>query len=264
MKLNINERIDDLGINNLKIIQNKEYFCFGTDSVLLANFIKSENSNNVIVDLCTGSGVIPVIISAKKKYKKIFGVELQEEMYYLFERNIKLNKLENKIVPIHSDINNISKIQDYVTNKTGSNKIDVIVCNPPYKIIGTGFNTSHTVKTIAKCEINCNLEDVLKVSSKLLKSKGKLYLVHKPDRLTDLLVLGRKYNLEPKEIKFVYPRVNKKPSIVLISYIKNGGNETKILEPLIEYNDDLSFTDEMLKIYGMNSDVKLSDTNKNV
>lgn len=249
IKINEKERIDELGINDLKIIQNKEYFCFGTDSVLLANFVKSDSSNNVILDLCSGSGVIPVIISAKKKYNKIFGVELQNEMYDLFKRNIIYNNLQKKIVGINGDIKNIKEIKRLVLENTASEKIDIITCNPPYKSLGTGFKTKHDVKTIAKCEVMCNLEDVLKTSSKLLSKKGRLYLVHKPERLADLICIGRKYNLEAKEIRFVYPQVNKKASIVLVSYIKEGGNETKVLEPLIEYNEDMSYTKQLIEIY---------------
>ena len=249
IKLSDNERVDELGIKNLKIIQNKEYFCFGTDSVLLANFVKSDSSNNVVLDLCSGSGVIPVIISAKKKYKKIFGIELQKEMYELLKKNIEYYNLEEKIVGINEDIKNIKEIKKVVLENTNSEKIDIIVCNPPYKTLGTGFKTKHDVKTIAKCEVMCNLEDVIKISSKLLSKKGRLYLVHKPERLADLIYLGRKYNLEAKEIQFVYPKVNQKASIVLISYIKDGGNETRILKPLIEYNDDMLYTKEFFDIY---------------
>ena len=252
MEIRKNERIDDLGINDLKIIQNKEYFCFGTDSVLLANFVKSENSNNVILDLCSGSGVIPIILSAKKKYKKIFGVELQSEMYDLFDRNIKINNLEDSIISINENVKNIKDIRKKITSIMEKDKIDIITCNPPYKEIGTGLTTNHDVKTIAKCEVMCNLEDIFITSSKLLGKGGKLYLVHKPERLSDLIYLGRKYNLEAKEIRFVYPKIDKKPSIVLISYRKDGGNETKVLEPLIEYNDDMSYTDEIYRIYGIN------------
>lgn len=252
MEIRKNERIDDLGINDLKIIQNKEYFCFGTDSVLLANFVKSVNSNNVILDLCSGSGVIPIILSAKKKYKKIFGVELQSEMYDLFDRNIKINNLEDSIIPINENIKNIKDIRKKIASIMEKDKIDIITCNPPYKEIGTGLTTNHDVKTIAKCEVMCNLEDIFITSSKLLGKGGKLYLVHKPERLSDLIYFGRKYNLEAKEIRFVYPKIDKKPSIVLISYRKDGGNETKVLEPLIEYNDDMSYTDEIYRIYGIN------------
>lgn len=252
MEIRKNERIDDLGINDLKIIQNKEYFCFGTDSVLLANFVKSENSNNVILDLCSGSGVIPIILSAKKKYKKIFGVELQSEMYDLFDKNIKINNLEDSIISINENVKDIKNIRKKITSIMEKDKIDIITCNPPYKEIGTGLTTNHDVKTIAKCEVMCNLEDIFITSSKLLGKGGKLYLVHKPERLSDLIYFGRKYNLEAKEIRFVYPKINKKPSIVLISYRKDGGNETKVLEPLIEYNDDMSYTDEIYRIYGIN------------
>lgn len=252
MEIRKNERIDDLGINDLKIIQNKEYFCFGTDSVLLANFVKSENSNNVILDLCSGSGVIPIILSAKKKYKKIFGVELQSEMYDLFDRNIKINNIEDSIISINENVKNIKDIRKKITSIMEKDKIDIITCNPPYKEIGTGLTTNHDVKTIAKCEVMCNLEDIFITSSKLLGKGGKLYLVHKPERLSDLIYFGRKYNLEAKEIRFVYPKIDKKPSIVLISYRKDGGNETKVLEPLIEYNDDMSYTDEIYRIYGIN------------
>ncbi len=252
MEIRKNERIDDLGINDLKIIQNKEYFCFGTDSVLLANFVKSENSNNVILDLCSGSGVIPIILSAKKKYKKIFGVELQSEMYDLFDRNIKINNLEDSIISINENVKDIKNIRKKITSIMEKDKIDIITCNPPYKEIGTGLTTNHDVKTIAKCEVMCNLEDIFITSSKLLGKGGKLYLVHKPERLSDLIYFGRKYNLEAKEIRFVYPKINKKPSIVLISYRKDGGNGTKVLEPLIEYNDDMSYTDEIYRIYGIN------------
>ena len=252
MEIRKNERIDDLGINDLKIIQNKEYFCFGTDSVLLANFVKSENSNNVILDLCSGSGVIPIILSAKKKYKKIFGVELQSEMYDLFDRNIKLNNLEDSIISINENVKDIKDIRKKITSIMEKDKIDIITCNPPYKEIGTGLTTNHDVKTIAKCDVMCNLEDIFITSSKLLGKGGKLYLVHKPERLSDLIYFGRKYNLEAKEIRFVYPKINKKPSIVLISYRKDGGNETKVLEPLIEYNDDMSYMYEIYRIYGIN------------
>lgn len=252
MEIRKNERIDDLGINDLKIIQNKEYFCFGTDSVLLANFVKSENSNNVILDLCSGSGVIPIILSAKKKYKKIFGVEVQSEMYDLFDRNIKINNLEDSIISINENVKNIKDIRKKITSIMKKDKIDIITCNPPYKEIGTGLTTNHDVKTIAKCEVMCNLEDIFITSSKLLGKGGKLYLVHKPERLSDLIYFGRKYNLEAKEIRFVYPKIDKKPSIVLISYRKDGGNETKVLEPLIEYNDDMSYTNEIYRIYGIN------------
>lgn len=254
-KINEKERIDSLGIKNLKIIQNKDYFCFGIDSVLLANFIESKNKKNVIVDLCSGSGVISVIASAKKNYNQIIAVELQDEMYDILERNIVLNELEEKIYPIKDDIKNVSKIRDKVKEITDKDKVDVIVCNPPYKMVGTGSENENNVKYIARHEVKCKLEDIFKSASSLLKSKGKLYLVHKPDRIVDLLAVSRKYNLEAKNIQFVNPTVISKPSIVLIEYVKDGKNECIIKPPLIEYVEDkkgnLKYTDEILKIYGM-------------
>ena len=245
------ERIDDLGIDNLKIIQNKDYFCFGIDSVLLANFVVSNNNRNVIVDLCSGSGVIPVIISAKKKYSKIFGVELQDEMYDLLKRNISLNSLEDKIIPIHDDIKNIEKIRKKVIEFTGNGAIDIIVCNPPYKKTKTGISNPNNVKYIARHEIMCNLEDVFKTASLLLNNKGKLYIVHKPERLVDLLEIARRYKLEAKRLKLVQPNLELKPSIVLIEYVKNGGNEIIIEKPIIEYTESGEYTKEIYDIYGM-------------
>ena len=235
-----NERIDDLNLNGKKIIQNTDYFCFGIDSVLLANFVSSNSSKNVVVDLCSGTGVISVILTQKKKLHKIYAVELQDEMYNLLKRNIKLNNLEDCIYPFKSNI------KDYYLDK----KVDIVVCNPPYKEIGTGIKNENTVKYIARHEKECTLEDVFKCSSKILKQKGKLYLVHKPQRLVDLISLARKYNLEAKNIRFVYPKFNSSASIVLVEYVFYGGNEINVLPPLIEYDEFGNYTEEILDIYG--------------
>lgn len=235
-----NERIDDLNLNGKKIIQNTDYFCFGIDSVLLANFVSSNSSKNVVVDLCSGTGVISVILTQKKKLHKIYAVELQDEMYNLLKRNIKLNNLEDCIYPFKANI------KDYYLDK----KVDIVVCNPPYKEIGTGIKNENTVKYIARHEKECTLEDVFKCSSKILKQKGKLYLVHKPQRLVDLISLARKYNLEAKNIRFVYPKFNSSASIVLVEYVFCGGNEINVLPPLIEYDEFGNYTEEILDIYG--------------
>ena len=235
-----NERIDDLNLNGKKIIQNTDYFCFGIDSVLLANFVSSNSSKNVVVDLCSGTGVISVILTQKKKLHKIYAVELQDEMYNLLKRNIKLNNLKDCIYPFKANI------KDYYLDK----KVDIVVCNPPYKEIGTGIKNENTVKYIARHEKECTLEDVFKCSSKILKQKGKLYLVHKPQRLVDLIFLARKYNLEAKNIRFVYPKFNSSASIVLVEYVFCGGNEINVLPPLIEYDEFGNYTEEILDIYG--------------
>lgn len=235
------ERIDDLGINGKKIIQNTDYFCFGIDSVLLANFVESNSSKNNIMDLCSGSGVISVIVSQKKKCNKIYAVELQNEMYDLLDRNIKINSLEEKIIPLKGDVKSFSM----------NEKVDIVVSNPPYKEVGTGVENTNSVKYIARHEKECTLEDIFKCSSKLLKQKGKLYLVHKPQRIPDLISEARKYKLEPKKMRLVYPTINSKPSIVLMEYVYFGGNELEVLSPLIEYNENGEYTKEIFEIYGM-------------
>lgn len=253
----MSERMDDLGVDNIKVIQNINYFCFGTDSILLANFIESNSSKNVILDLCSGSGVIPLIISGKMKYRKILGVEIQDKMFGLLERNIEHNKLTDKIIPIKEDIKNVELIRKTIINTTGTDKVDIIVSNPPYKKLGTGVLNDTDVKTIARHEVKCTLEDIFISSSKLIKDKGKLYLVHKPERLVDLLTIGRQYKFEAKRIQFVYPRIELKPSMVLIEYVRNGGNELKMLEPLIEYTKEGKYTEQYLKIYfSKNEEVK--------
>lgn len=235
-------RIDDLELNGKKIIQNPDYFCFGIDSVLLANFVESNSIKNTIVDLCSGSGVIPVIISQKKKCSKIYAVELQNEMYELLDKNIKYNNLEEKIFGIKANI------KEFTLNE----KVDVVVSNPPYKKIGTGTVNENQVKYIARHEAECTLEDIFNTASKLLKQKGKLYLVHKPQRLTDLIAIARKYKLEPKRIQFVYPNTHSEPSIVLVEYIYFGGNEVRVLPPIIEYNEKGEYSKQILEIYGRN------------
>lgn len=251
IRMNRNERIDDLGIHHMKMIQNKDYFCFGMDSVLLANFVCSTRKTNVIVDLCSGAGVIPFILSAKKEYNKIFGVELQDEMFSLFERNIKLNHVKDKIIPMHEDIKQIEKIKENLRKVIHTMQVDVVVCNPPYKRKGTGIVNENQVKYIARHEVECTLEDVFATASALLKNKGKFYLVHKPERIVDLLSLARTYSLEAKRIRFVQPNKETKPSIVLIEYVKDGKMECKVENALIEYTDEGTYTDEILQIYGI-------------
>ena len=251
MELRDNERVDDLGIKNYKIIQNTKNFCFGIDSVILANMVKGLNDKSVVVDLCTGSVVIPTIICGKNRVSRIFGVELQEEMVDLAKRNVKLNKLENKIQVVHEDINNVKDIKKIINEEGYPDTVDVITVNPPYKKVGTGVQNENQTKNIARHEIKCTLEDIFTVSKKLLKDKGKMYMVHKPERLTDILYYAREYKLEPKKIRFMQPKIGVKPSLVFIEFVKGGNNEVNIVENLIEYNEDGTYTDEINKIYGI-------------
>ncbi|MNP07148.1 N5-glutamine S-adenosyl-L-methionine-dependent methyltransferase [compost metagenome] len=245
-----NERIDELGIDDLKIIQNTKYFCFGIDSVLLANFVNSNSSKSSILDLCSGSGVIPILLSSKVKYSRLYAVELQEEMFDLLDRNIVMNSLEEKIKHFNCDVNNLESIKNNLYNISGKYTVDIITVNPPYKPKNTGVINEDKVKHIARHEEKCTLRDVLNISSKLLTDNGKLYLVHKPERLVDLLDIAREYKLEAKKIRFVYPRVDSNPSIVLVQYSKNGGNEIKVLPPLIEYDIEGNYTQDIYNIYG--------------
>ena len=246
------ERIDDLNLNGKKIVQDTDLFLFGMDSVILANMIKNTSDKTVIVDLGTGSAVMPVIISQKAKVSKIIGVELQEKMYNLAVKNVKLNNLEDKICVLKEDLKNIKNITNCISKEIGKEKVDIVISNPPYKTKGTGSINETSEKYIARHEVKCTLEDIFKTSSKLLKFKGKLYLVHKPERIVDLLSLARKYNLEAKHITFLQPNVNLKPSIVLIEYVLGGKNECIVEKSIIEYDEEGNYTKEILDIYGMN------------
>lgn len=248
------ERIDDLNLNGKKIIQDTELFLFGMDSVLLANMVKGTNKNTNILDLGTGSLVMPVILSEKVKFNKIIGVELQDNMYNLAVKNIKLNELESKVYVVKEDLKNVNSIRKQVVEITGKDTVDIIISNPPYKKVGTGTINDTDEKYIARHEAKCTLEDIFKTSSKLLKFKGKLYIVHKPERIADLICFGRKYNLELKTLTFLQPTVTKKPSIVLCEYVLGGGNECVVLPNIIEYDDNGNYTDRIYEIYGMDEE----------
>ena len=245
------ERIDDLNLNGKRIIQDTDLFLFGMDSVLLANMVKKTNKDTNILDLGTGSAVMPVIIAEKTKCNKIIGVELQDKMYNLALKNIKLNELENKIYAVKEDLKNVEKIREKIVEITGKDKVDVVISNPPYKKAGTGTVNDVDEKYIARHEVKCELEDIFVTASKLLKFKGKLYIVHKPERIADLICLGRKYNLEIKELQFLQPSTKKKPSIVLCEYVLGGGNECTVLPSIIEYDENGNYTNTVYEIYGM-------------
>lgn len=238
-----NERIDDLEFKGLKIIQNKDGFCFGIDSILLSDFAKEIKKGSKVIDLGTGTGIIGILLCMKTELSKIIGVEIQKEVYDMAKRSIKLNNLENKFEIINENIKNLENIIE-----TGT--FDAVVTNPPYKKIGTGLTNENEKKLISRHEITANLEDFIKVSSKMLKDKGTLYMVHRPDRMVDIIELLRKYKLEPKRIKFVYPNANKDANLILLKAVKNANPFLKIEKPLYVYNQNGEYTDEILKIYG--------------
>ena len=258
MKLKENERIDELQYKNLKIIQNEDGFCFGIDSVLLSDFAKDIKNNSAGVDLGTGTGIISILLSAKTKLEKIIGVEIQEDVAEMANRSVILNNIQDKIEILNLDIkdiiqnksNNKENINKLIENKLQREKFDFVVTNPPYKKLDTGKVNANENKYISRHELTANLEDFLNVSKYLLKDKGAFYMVHRPDRLVDIIELMRKYKIEPKKIKFVYSSIEKEPSLILIKGIKNANPFLKIDRPLIIYNENGEYTEEIYEIYG--------------
>ena len=247
MKLNENERIDDLGCNNLKIIQNKNWFCFGIDSVLLVNFAKNMKENSIVLDLGTGTGIMPILLSGKINMKKAIGIEIQENVAEMAKRSVELNNLQDKIEIICSNILNLDNT--FFNEKGLENKFDVIITNPPYKKKGEGVINEREEKLISRHEITADLEDFIKVSSNLLKDKGEFYMVHRPERLVDIFDLMRKYKIEPKLMRMVYSNYNKPPKLVLIKGIRNAKPFLKIENNLYIYDEKNNYTEEIKKIY---------------
>ena len=248
MNLKENERIDDLEYNNLKIIQNDKGFCFGIDSVLISDFAKDIKYNTVGADLGTGTGIISILLASKTNLSKIYGVEIQEEVANMAKRSVELNELQNKIEIINMNIKEIIKNKNLEELKRES--FDFIVTNPPYKKIDTGKVNESEYKYISRHEVTASLENFIEASKILLKDKGSLYMVHRPERLVDILTIMRKYKLEPKKLRFVHSTEGKEPTLVLIKAVKNARDFLKIEKPLIIYNKDGKYTDEILKIYG--------------
>ena len=242
MKLKENERIDDLEFKGLKIIQNKNGFCFGIDSVILSDFAKNVKPNSNIMDLGTGTGILPILLSEKTEAKKIWGIEIQEDVANMAKRSVLLNKLEEKIEIINENILNLE-------SKFEKNSIDVIVTNPPYKKKGTGVINEKESKLIARHEITASLEDFIEISSKLLKYKGEIFMVHRPERLVDILYLMRNKKIEPKNIRFVYANKESEPKLILVRGVKNAKEFLKVEKNLYIYNEDGNYSDEILKIY---------------
>ena len=242
IKLKENERIDDLEFKNLKIIQNKDGFCFGIDSILLTDFAKNIKQNSKVIDLGTGTGIIPILLYGKTKNTKFVGVEIQPEVAERADRSVKLNLLENNIEILNMSILELSK-------KYNRGSFDVVTTNPPYKKINTGVINENNKKLISRHEITASLDDFIKTASFLLKDLGEFYMVHRPDRLVDIFYSMRKNKIEPKKIKFVYPNKNKKTNLVLIKGIKNGKQFLEFENNLYVYNEDGNYTDEILKIY---------------
>ncbi len=231
-----------LGRPLLKIYQDPDYFSFSLDSMLLASFATIGYRTNKIVDLCSGNAPIPLYLSLRTK-AKIIGIEVQEHSYNLALDSIKINNLDNQIEMINDNLKDINK-------KIGFNEYDLVTCNPPYFKVGSHNINPKDSKAIARHEILATLEDIIIEASNLLKSKGRFAMVHRPDRLIEILELMKKYRIYPKRLRLVYPKINSECNNILIEGIKDGNeNGLRILSPLYVYNNDNKWTDEVLKIY---------------
>jgi len=237
------ERIDDLQINGLKIIQNTKGFCFGIDSILLSDFAKSIKKGAKVVDLGTGTGIISILLTAKTEASNVLGVELQTDIADMAERSVLLNHLENKVSIINEDIRELDKILEIGT-------YDVIITNPPYMKKDSGLKNENNTKLISRHEVECTLEDIARVSHKLLRDNGEIYMVHRPDRLVDIMAIFRKYRLEIKEMRLVFSNESSQANLVLIKAVKNGNAFLRIHKPLYVYQKKGEYTEEILKIYG--------------
>lgn len=237
-----NERIDDLQRNGYRIIQDPERFCFGMDAVLLSGFAAVKDGARVL-DLGTGTGIIPILLSAKTGAAHLTGLEIQEDSADMAGRSVALNGLEEKIDIVTGDIKEAGRIFDAAS-------FDVITCNPPYMIGRHGLKNPEDAKAIARHEILCTLEDVVEQTAKLLKPGGKFFLVHRPFRLAEIMVTLKKYKLEPKRMQLVYPFVDKEPNMVLLEAARGGRPRMTVEKPLIVYREPGVYMAEIYDIYG--------------
>lgn len=236
------ERVDDLHRNQYRIIQNTKKFCFGMDAVLLSGFAKVSPGEKVL-DLGTGTGIIPILLEAKTQGKHFTGLEIQEESADMARRSVAMNKLEDKVDIVIGDIKEAS-------TEFGLASFDVVTSNPPYMNHNHGIVNPGEAKAIARHEILCSLEDVIRETSKVLKQNGRFYLVHRPFRLVEIMKVLTEYKLEPKRMKLVYPYIDKEPNMVLIECIKGAKSMIKVEAPLIVYKEPNVYTDEIYDIYG--------------
>lgn len=237
-----------LNFSDKIIYQDDDYFTFSLDSVLLANFVTIKLSDKKIIDFCSGNAPIPMLLSFRTK-ARIFAVELQDEIYNLGCESIIENKMDEQIKLIKGDVSDIGQIID-------AESMDVVTCNPPYfKYQDDSLVNDNKIKTIARHEVKLNLEEVIKSAKYVLKNGGTFALVHRPDRLIEIINLMQKYDIEPKRVRFVYPKMGKNANILLIEGIKNGKTGLKVLSPLYVHNDDGSYVMEVRKMFGGIDDV---------
>ncbi len=237
-----NERVDDLQRNGLKIIQKTDGFCFGMDAVLLSGFAHVKPGERVL-DMGTGTGIIPLLLSAKTPGKHFTALEIQEEIAKMAARSVAMNHLEEKIEVVNGDIKEASRI-------FGAASFDVVTTNPPYMNDAHGLKNPTEVKAISRHEVLCTLEDVVREGAKVLKSGGRMYMVHRPHRLIEIIAAMKQYKMEPKRMCMVHPFKDKEANMVLIEAVKGGGSWLKMEAPIIVYKEPGVYTDEIYDIYG--------------
>lgn len=237
-----NERIDDLQRNGYRIIQNPKKFCFGMDAVLLSGFARVKEGGNVL-DLGTGTGIIPILLSAKTQAKHLTGLEIQEESADMARRSVALNCLDEKITIVTGDIKEAG-------NLFKAASFDVVTSNPPYMTQKHGLTNPEDAKAVARHEILCTLEDVISGAALLLKPGGNFFMVHRPFRLAEIMMLLQQYKLEPKRMQMVYPYVDKEPNMVLIEANRGGRPRMRVEKPLIIYKEPGIYMPEIYDIYG--------------
>ena len=236
---------DLLNINNLKIVQDTDYFNFSLDSVILSDYVNPRKGDRII-DFCSGNCPVPMILSTKTK-DKIIGVELQKEVYELGKESIKLNKLDKQIELLNMDVKDLC-------DKFETDTFDIITCNPPYfKTNEQTKQNDNEIKRIARHEIYLNLDDIFKVCKKLLKNNGKVVMIHRPERLEEIFKSMTDNNITPKVIRFIYPKDNKNSNMIIIEGRKNARKGIKVLPPLIVHNKDNEYRDEIKKMFGDDS-----------
>ena len=236
------ERVDDLQ-NGYFVIQDPKKFCFGMDAVLLSGFARVKKGETAL-DMGTGTGIIPILLSQRTEGKHFTGLEIQAECAEMADRSVKYNCLEDRVQIVEGDIKEAAGI-------LGAASFDVVTCNPPYMIGQHGLTNPHLPKAIARHEILCTFDDVANQAARVLKDRGRFYLVHRPFRLVELMAALTKYKLEPKRMQLVYPYIEKEPNMVLIEACKGGNSRIQIERPLVVYEKPGVYTRDILELYQM-------------
>lgn len=234
------ERVDDLMAGGLAIIQHPDVFCFSMDAVLLARFVTLPPRGR-IVDLCTGNGIIPLLLTTRTE-AEIIGVEIQERLCDMARRSVALNGLEARVSILCRDLRTCTEVLPVGV-------FDVVTANPPYLPRDGADLSANPHQAAARHELFCTLEDVVRVASRLVKSGGRVAFVYRPARLVELLALMRQHRVEPKRIRFVHPYADRPANLVLVEGIRDGGVELRVLPPLVVYRTEGTYTDEVLRIY---------------